>query len=132
MTLFKPINLASCSHLIFDNLVARRNFPMKRKLIFALAALPALILLATPSRFAQHQAPSAARSRGRALLVGVNEYQTKGINPTPGSIEDAMAIGKLIQEKGWFNATEVKTLLGPQATSANIEREFRQWLIGGT
>jgi hypothetical protein len=105
---------------------------MKRKLIFALAALPALILAAIPSRFAQPQAPSAGRSRGRALLVGVNEYQTKGINPTPGSIEDAMAIGKLIQEKGWFNATEVKTLLGPQATSANIEREFRQWLIGGT
>jgi hypothetical protein len=105
---------------------------MKRNLICALAALAAMIWLAAPRRFARPQVPAAAKPRGRALLVGVNEYQVKGINPTPGAIEDAITVGKLIQERGWFNAGEVKTLVGAQATAANIEREFREWLIKGT
>jgi Caspase domain len=105
---------------------------MKRNLLCALAMLAALIWLAAPSRLAQIQSPAAAKPRGRALLVGVNQYQVKGINPTPGSIEDVEAIGKLIREKGWFDAGEIKTLIGEQATAANIEREFREWLIQGT
>ena len=105
---------------------------MKRNLICALAALLALIWPAAPSRLARPQATTAAKPRGRALLVGVNAYQVKGINPTPGAIEDALAIGKLIQEKGWFAPQEIKTLTGEQATAANIEREFREWLIRGT
>src|SRR5262245_41674413 len=105
---------------------------MKRNLLCALAMLLASIWPAAPSRLAQNKTPTAAKPRGRALLVGVNQYQVKGINPTPGSIEDAEAIGKLIREKGWFDAAEIKTLIGEQATAANIEREFREWLIQGT
>ena len=105
---------------------------MKRKLLCALAMLLGLIWPTAPSRHAQTQAQIAAKPRGRALLVGVNQYQVKRINPTPGSIEDAEAIGKLIREKGWFDAGEIKTLIGEQATAANIEREFHEWLINGT
>jgi Caspase domain len=105
---------------------------MKRSLLCALAALLALIQPAAPSRIAQSQFPNAAKPRGRALLVGINEYQVNGIKPTAGAIEDALAIGKLIQEKGWFDAGEIKTLVGAQATAANIEREFDEWLIRGT
>jgi hypothetical protein len=97
-----------------------------------LAAPLALMWPAAPSRLAQSRVLTVAQTRGRALLVGVNQYQVKGINPTPGAIEDATAIGKLIQDKGWFGAGEIKTLLGAQATAANIEREFREWLIEGT
>jgi Caspase domain len=105
---------------------------MKRILLCILSALLALIWPAAPSRLAQSRILTEAKPRGRALLVGVNEYQVKGIRPTPGSIEDAEATGKLIQEKGWFDASEIKTLLGAQATAANIEREFHEWLIRGT
>jgi hypothetical protein len=56
-----------------------------KKLIFCiLAALPASVC-----SDAQPQATTDAKPRGRALLMGVNEYQVKGINPTPGAIEDA-------------------------------------------
>jgi len=105
---------------------------MKRSILCALAALLALIWPAAPWRIAQTQFPNAAKPRGRALLVGVNQYQLKEITPAAGAIEDALAIGKLIQEKGWFDAGEIKTLVGAQATAANIEREFREWLIRGT
>jgi hypothetical protein len=105
---------------------------MKRNLLCVLAALLALPWLAAPSRLAQSRILTVDKQRGRALLVGVNEYQVSGIKPTPGSIEDALAAGKLIREKGWFDAGEIKTLTGAQATAANIEREFREWLIKGT
>ena len=105
---------------------------MKRNLLCVLAALLALIWSAAPSRLAQSRILTVAKPRGRALLVGINEYQVTGIRPTPGAIEDAQAMGKLIQEKGWFGADEIKTLLGAQATAANIEREFREWLINGS
>src|SRR5262245_10723520 len=105
---------------------------MKRNLLCALAALLASTWLAAPSRLAQSRILTVAKPRGRALLVGVNEYQANWIKPTPGSIEDAEATGKLIKEKGWFEAGEIKTLTGAQATAANIEREFREWLIKGT
>ncbi len=105
---------------------------MKRNILCALAALLALMWPAAPSRLAQSRILTVTKPRGRALLVGVNEYQVKGIRPTPGSIEDALATGKLIQEKGWFDAGEIKTLVGAQATAANIEREFREWLIKET
>lgn len=82
--------------------------------------------------FAKTQMASPSKPRGRALLVGVNEYQVKGVRPTPGSIEDAVAFSKLLVNKGWFEAQDVKTLLGPQATAANIAREFKTWLIDGT
>jgi len=107
---------------------------MKRTAIYRALSLAMIILLIpAPSRLAQSRLlVQETKPRGRALLVGVNQYQVEGIRPTPGAIEDAEAISKLIQEKGWFNASEIKTLLGPQATAANIEREFHEWLIKGT
>jgi hypothetical protein len=107
---------------------------MKRTVIYCALSLTMIFLLMTPPpRLAQFRLlVKEAKPRGRALLVGVNQYQIEGIRPTAGSIEDAQAIGKLIQEKGWFKAGDIKTLLGPQATAANIEREFREWLINGT
>src|SRR5262245_55862600 len=115
-----------------NSLIGGRNSVMRRNLLCALAALLALIWSAAPSRLAQSRILTEAKPRGRALLVGVNQYQVKGIRPTPGAIEDAEATGKLIQEKGWFDAGEIKTLVGEQATAANIEREFNEWLIRGT
>src|SRR5262245_63871267 len=100
-------NLPNC-----PTIIDTRNSTMKRNFLCALAALLALMWPAAPSRLAQSRILTVAKPRGRALLVGVNEYQLKGIKPTPGSIEDALATGKLIQEKGWFDAGEIKTLIG--------------------
>lgn len=105
---------------------------MKRNFLCVLVALLALIWPVAPSRFAQSRILTEAKPRGRALLVGINEYQVEGIRPTPGAIEDAEAVSKLIQEKGWFDASEIKMLVGRQATAANIKREFSEWLIKGT
>src|SRR5262249_31497611 len=127
----RPIILWPSEFLSCDS-IDRRNSTMKRNILCVLSALLALIWPAAPSRLAQSRILTEAKPRGRALLVGVNQYQVKGINPTPGSIEDAEAIGRLIREKGWFDAGEIKTLIGEQATAANIEREFREWLIKGT
>ena len=106
---------------------------MKPRLLYPLLALLIGAWCAMPHRVVKSQTPTAAKPRGRALLVGVNEYQQASwVTPTPGSIEDATAMSKLIQDKGWFAANEVKTLVGAQATAANIERMFREWLIEGT
>jgi hypothetical protein len=103
------------------------------KSVIYLISLACLATLAAPSS-GRTQTRATTKISGRALLVGVNEYQVKGVSPTPGSIEDVMATKQLIQEKGWFDdkAGEIKTLVGPQATAANIEREFREFLIKGT
>lgn len=103
---------------------------MKRNVLCILAVL---LAWGWPSVISsQPQAPATAKPRGRALLVGINEYQVKGINPTNGSIEDVTATKKLLLDMGWFDKTEIETLTGPQATAANIERVFREWLIKGT
>jgi len=105
---------------------------MKQKLLCLPAALLVLMWPAAPSRLGQSRILTVDTQRGRALLVGVNQYQVKGVKPTPGSVEDALATGKLIREKGWFESGEIKTLVGEQATASNVEREFREWLIEGT
>src|SRR5262245_28042157 len=105
---------------------------MKQGLFCALATLLTLTWPTMPSRMAQTQAPTAAKPHGRALLVGINEYQVKGITPTYGSIEDVAAVSQLIQQKGWFDAGEIKTLVGEQATASNIKSAFVEWLIKGS
>lgn len=101
---------------------------MKRSILFAFI----LWLVAVGTLPPQHTLGQNRKPRGRALLVGVNDYQVKGISSTPGSVEDAEAFSQLLQAKGWFDKTEIHTLLGSQATATNIEREFRTWLINDT
>src|SRR5262245_28324916 len=112
--------------------VYRSKSAMKHHLLCILVALLASIWPAAPSRLAQLQTSITAKQRGRALLVGINQYQAKRINPTPGSIEDVEATSKLLQEKKWFDASEIKTLTGPQATADNIKSAFVEWLINDT
>lgn len=101
---------------------------MHRSFLFALLLLLAALGTLTP----RHTLGQSAKPRGRALLVGINEYQGANVPPTPGSVEDAMAMSRLLVEKGWFAADEIKTLVGPQATAANIKQEVQRWLIAGT
>ena len=75
---------------------------------------------------------SSRKSRGRALLVGINRYQQPWVPPTPGAEEDATETSKFIKEKYGFLDSEIQVLLGKEATAANIVQEFRRWLIEGT
>jgi hypothetical protein len=67
----------------------------------------------------------------RALIVGIEKYKNLSADEgTPGCVEDARAMEKFIRENYQF--TEIKMLLNEEATAANIERQFREWLIAGT
>lgn len=77
-----------------------------------------------------HLAGQTTRAlRGRALFVGIDNYQAPGVSPTAGGEADARAMSQLALEKGWFKPEEIRTLLGSEATSSNIEKEFVRWLI---
>ena len=75
---------------------------------------------------------AATEAADRALLVGVNYYQNKGISNTNGSVEDAEALAVFIQRKFNFAADSIHVLRNEQATAANIKREIDTWLIKGT
>lgn len=71
--------------------------------------------------------------KGRALLVGVSRYQQHpAVKPTSGAEDDARETAQFIQTQYGFLPEEIHTLIGSQATAANIKAEFRRWLIEGT
>jgi len=69
------------------------------------------------------------RSRGRALLVGIDQYKNPAVPPTYGGKDDAESMHRLALSRGWFRSDEIRTLIGPEATAANIKKEFVSWLI---
>lgn len=79
---------------------------------------------------AQSPAPPV-RVKGRALLVGVNQYANPKYN-LRGAVEDVLAMKAFIKQKYGFAEEEIHTLLNEQATRQNILAEFRHWLIAGT
>ena len=113
------------------------SFPIRHLLLLTLLSL-AVLESSTPFGSASAQRPGSARatgnarSRGRALLVGIDRYQTPGVTPTAGGEADALAMSRLIQDQGWFQPNEVKTLIGPAATAQQIQEAFLHWLIEGT
>jgi len=80
----------------------------------------------------KRQAQAPTRVKGRALLVGINQYKNFPNKPTPGSEEDAIETKPFIIRQYGFHEDEVRVLLGPQATADRIVNEFRDWLIAKT
>lgn len=113
------------------------SFPIRHLLLLALLSL-VVVGVAIPTGSASPQRPGTpptsgnASPRGRALLVGIEKYQTPGVSPTAGGEADALAMSRLIQEEGWFQPGEIKTLIGPAATAQQIQEVFLHWLIEGT
>ena len=70
--------------------------------------------------------------RGKALLVGINHYRDADVPGTLGCVEDAQQTAEFIKSKYGFPASSIKLLLNEQATAANIQKTFREWLIEGT
>jgi hypothetical protein len=75
---------------------------------------------------------SPARGADRALVVGVEKYGDNRVPETPGCVQDATQTAQFLESKYGFPAASVKVLTNEQATAANIQQEFRQWLIEGT
>ncbi len=76
--------------------------------------------------------PNAIRAADRALVVGVEKYGDSRVPETPGCVQDAIQTAEFLKSKYGFSGSAIKILTNEQATSANIEREFRHWLIEGT
>jgi hypothetical protein len=77
-------------------------------------------------------AAERAHAADRALVVGVEKYGDGRVPETPGCVQDALRTAEFLQSKYGFSASGVKVLTNEQATAANVEREFRRWLIEGT
>jgi hypothetical protein len=75
---------------------------------------------------------TSARAADRALVVGVEKYGDSRVPETPGCVLDATQTAKFLETRYGFAGTAIKVLTNEQATAANIEQEFRQWLIEGT
>jgi hypothetical protein len=75
---------------------------------------------------------TSARAADRALVVGVEKYGDSRVPETPGCVLDATQTAKFLETKYGFAGTAIKVLTNEQATAANIEQQFRQWLIEGT
>jgi hypothetical protein len=66
----------------------------------------------------------------KALLVGIDEYP-RADQVLRGCTRDALRMKAALVARYGFEETEARTLLGPAATRAAIERELA-WLVGGT
>ena len=75
---------------------------------------------------------TSARAADRALVVGVEKYADSRVPETPGCVLDATQTAKFLETKYGFAGAAIKVLTNEQATAANIEKEFRHWLIEGT
>src|SRR5215831_5883398 len=63
-----------------------------------------------------------------ALLVGINKYLSKSVNPLDGSEHDVDLMFDLLAQDYGFEKTNITVLKGPSATGANIRKGF-QWLV---
>jgi hypothetical protein len=60
------------------------------------------------------------------------KYGDNRVPETPGCVADAIKTAEFLKSRYGFAASAIKVLVNEQATAANIEQEFRHWLIEGT
>jgi hypothetical protein len=74
----------------------------------------------------------SASAADHALVVGVEKYGDSRVPETPGCVQDALQTAEFLKARYGFPASAIKVLTNEQATAANIEQEFRRWLVEGT
>jgi len=72
---------------------------------------------------------AAITSPRLALLVGINRYQSEGINRLTGCVNDVHAMKELLVSRYGFAPSDVKTLTDAEATKDSIIRQFNDHLI---
>ncbi len=75
---------------------------------------------------------TTASAADRALLIGIEQYRDPAIRPAHGAERDVLDMEQLLLHRLGFPAAAIHRLSGSQASSADIAREFRQWLIRDT
>ncbi|MEW6347752.1 MAG: caspase family protein [Thermodesulfobacteriota bacterium] len=75
--------------------------------------------------------PNLSGAGGRALLIGVEQYQDPKHN-LDGVADDVRLMKEVLIEKGLFTGNEIRTLLDRDATKSNVVRQLKEWLISGT
>ena len=75
-------------------------------------------------------AASARKGRGRALLIGIDEYWH--VSRLKGPVNDARAMKSFIVDRAGFDDGDVKMLLDSEATRENVLAAIDDWLIRGT
>lgn len=73
--------------------------------------------------------PTTGRAEQRALLVGVGQYVTPGID-LPGIDLDLERMRETLQRMG-FEDRQIRTLTDSEATSAKVVASFESWLRQG-
>jgi hypothetical protein len=105
----------------------RRKTPPK----IALTVI-SLLLCCSAQQWSAARQKQPKRTKGRALLVGIDKYEQPEIKPTGGAEEDALETAEFIKKQYGFEENEVELLLGGKATKANIISRFEKWLIEDT
>jgi len=106
---------------------------MKRRTTCKIALTVGALLLccSAPNDGAARQ-KQPKRTKGRALLVGISKYAQPDVNPTSGAEEDALETAEFIKQRYGFEESEIKRLLGKDATADAIIVWFQKWLIEDT
>ena len=73
-------------------------------------------------------AVNAQSAQKYALLIGINRYLSAKVSPLDGSEHDADLMFDLLTQDYGFDKNNVTLLKGPNATAANIRKNF-QWLV---
>ena len=94
-----------------------------RTLAVVAAALAVVLAIGVPT--------SAALAEDRALIIGIDAYET-GVNPLKGPVRDARMMAEMAQKVWGFAPNQIRLLLDRDASAKNILASFKQWLIDGT
>lgn len=77
--------------------------------------------------------PAASVPKGnRALLVGIDRYQSSDLDLVGGSANDAALMQDLLIRHWGFRKDQIQVLLNGEATKARILGAMDDWLVGGT
>ncbi len=98
----------------------------------AIKLILAASLLALFSHVLADSRAQAPQRKSRALLVGINGYQSQEVNPVKGAEEDVWATKAFLQRVYDFAPGDIHTLTGSQATREAILIGFEDWLINDT
>jgi hypothetical protein len=75
---------------------------------------------------------AASSAKDRALLIGIDRYQSRFVADTEGCENDAILLKEFLKMKLKFRDDDIRIVKNEKATAGNIRREVRDWLIEGT
>lgn len=100
-------------------------------LVFIIVIFQAVRPTMSNAKREQTTTPVQKKAANIALLIGINNYPNlPSNNELHGCVNDVMLMEKLLMERFGFEEGNIKKLLDEQATKANIEKAFNDFLVG--